>query len=144
MNTSVGKRILLVASSKSIKRVKKKSKSISKRYLVTPEDKKRFYLSREWEDLKRWVYSNHTHKCFCCYGVTELQVDHIIPISTTPWFATSTRNLQILCKQCNQTKSNTSSLGFKRLKIRGYRKYEGFVTFESWKKFFPKKESYSI
>lgn len=69
-----------------------------------------FYESREWLDLRYRVLQKSAGSCrLCGCRASEdnpLQVDHIKPISLSPELRLSESNMQVLCKNCNQGKSN--------------------------------------
>lgn len=71
------------------------------------EDPYNFYLSDDWEyirDLTRKLYGK---KCMKCRSVDTIKhVDHIRPRSLYPDLELNIRNLQILCKECNEEKCN--------------------------------------
>ena len=54
------------------------------------------------DDLKQLVWLRDGGRCRSCGSTTELQFDHIIPLSMGG--ATSAENLQILCGPCNRRK----------------------------------------
>ena len=56
------------------------------------------------QDVMDQVWNRDGGKCVNCGSVENLEFDHIIPFSKGG--ATSYRNLQLLCKQCNISKSN--------------------------------------
>lgn len=54
------------------------------------------------DDLKQLVWTRDKGRCQKCGSNTELQFDHIIPVSLGG--ATAAENLQILCGPCNRRK----------------------------------------
>ncbi len=69
-----------------------------------------FYQSRLWLDLRYQALKKNSGMCQCCGARGEasnpLQVDHIFPRSKFPNMALLLSNLQVLCRDCNQGKSN--------------------------------------
>lgn len=55
-------------------------------------------------ELARSVFERDGHKCLECGSLEDLQFDHIIPVALGG--ATSAENLQILCGDCNRSKSD--------------------------------------
>lgn len=96
---------------KSIVR-RKQIKYVTDTFDLSAENKKIFYASEDWKKLKKYIYSKYENICFCCGSFNELQVDHIIPITKSPSRSLNHNNLQILCKTCNQIKSNKSNARF--------------------------------
>jgi len=69
---------------------------------VMPYDQtKREYIN---EKVRSEVWRRDHGKCAICDSKNNLQFDHIIPISKGG--ATTATNLQLLCRTCNQKKSN--------------------------------------
>jgi hypothetical protein len=54
------------------------------------------------DDLKQFVWTRDGGQCKSCGTTTELQFDHVIPV--TLGGASSAENLQILCGPCNRRK----------------------------------------
>lgn len=52
----------------------------------------------EWKDVLQQCAS----KCLCCSAVTDLTMDHIVPLSCGG--SHSKENLQVLCRACNSSK----------------------------------------
>lgn len=78
-----------------------------------------FYDSREWKRLRYAVlldhYNKHGHTCLLCRRKeVVLHVDHIKPRSKYPELALDKENLQVLCADCNQGKSNWDETDFRR------------------------------
>jgi len=52
--------------------------------------------------LRRFIFRRDPNECAYCGSKKELQIDHIIPISRGG--TNDPKNLQILCRKCNQSK----------------------------------------
>ena len=77
----------------------------------------RFYQSKPWRSTRKHALLIYGAKCHCC-GATPtkrkpLHVDHIKPRSRFPELALSMVNLQVLCEQCNSSKSNTKIVDYR-------------------------------
>ena len=76
-----------------------------------PVQRKEFYESKEWLQLRVRVLEKYGCRCMMCgrsyrsHGVV-IHVDHIKPRSKYPNLALEFSNLQILCEDCNIGKSN--------------------------------------
>ena len=74
-----------------------------------------FYSSKRWKRLRVEAFIKYGRKCCLCgRGVEDgakLTVDHIVPRSAHPEseFSYNIENLQILCKRCNDGKSDDYS-----------------------------------
>lgn len=79
------------------------------KYLIGRDQKKVFYQSPEWKALRKFALEIFKNECFKCGSCEEIQVDHISPISIKPWLALHPKNIQLLCKKCNESKSNKNS-----------------------------------
>lgn len=55
-------------------------------------------------DVKIAVWQRDKERCVTCFSNTNLEFDHIIPVSKGG--ANSIKNIQLLCRNCNRTKSN--------------------------------------
>lgn len=77
-----------------------------------------FYSSKEWKEMRYQVLKENGGRCECCGkskkdlredGITKvkLTVDHIIPRSVEKSKELDINNLQVLCQDCNEAKSNT-------------------------------------
>lgn len=81
---------------------------VLKMYLARFKDKE-FYKTREWREL-RLVILIAQRVCRLCGRSPDsgaiLHVDHIKPRSLYPELSFDPSNLQILCRECNITKSN--------------------------------------
>jgi 5-methylcytosine-specific restriction endonuclease McrA len=65
-----------------------------------------FYLSPEWCSLRTIALKLYGRRCMKCGSKELIHVDHIRPISKFPDLKLSLTNLQVLCKGCNEEKSN--------------------------------------
>lgn len=76
-----------------------------------------FYERPEWKELRYQALNKYGRRCMSCGDSEEravkeqrvapvLQVDHIKPRSIYPELALVLANLQVLCRPCNQGKSN--------------------------------------
>lgn len=72
-----------------------------------------FYRSPEWKSLRYRVLKEQGNRCMLCGDAPTngavIQVDHIKPRSLYPELALDYNNLQVLCKACNEGKSNKDS-----------------------------------
>ena len=65
------------------------------------------YDSLQWKELRYKTFQRFGFKCLACNSTnTELHIDHIKPISKYPELVFDENNLQVLCKDCNLSKSN--------------------------------------
>jgi 5-methylcytosine-specific restriction endonuclease McrA len=62
------------------------------------------YANLFTRDLRKQGYVNENSICLFCSSKSELQIDHIVPISKGG--ANSIDNVQILCRPCNRKKSD--------------------------------------
>ncbi|EHZ1002989.1 HNH endonuclease [Salmonella enterica] len=73
-----------------------------------------FYNSSEWRRLRYQALKLYGAKCACCGRSAKhgrvMHVDHIKPRSKYPELALEITNLQILCDECNVSKSNTDDI----------------------------------
>lgn len=77
-------------------------------------DRKLFYESKEWLELRYLALKKFGRKCLCCFATgVEIHVDHIKPLSLYPDLALNIDNLQTLCRACNLGKSNTDSIDWR-------------------------------
>lgn len=57
------------------------------------------------ETTKKIVYARDGGACQCCGSSNELEFDHIVPFSCGG--KSDHLNIQLLCKKCNRSKSNS-------------------------------------
>lgn len=57
------------------------------------------------ETTKKIVFTRDAGMCQCCEGTENLEFDHIIPFSCGGGSEVS--NIQLLCRECNRSKSNS-------------------------------------
>ena len=75
------------------------------RLCLLPNDA--FYQTDEWRTLRLSVIDAYGRRCMkCCETDGEIHVDHIKPRSKYPELSLTFSNLQVLCRRCNQEKSN--------------------------------------
>lgn len=98
-----------------------KSKAGKSKRRQSPSTKQsdRFYLIREWRELRYKALENNGGRCEACGASAkdgvQLHVDHIKPRSKFPHLQLSLDNLQILCADCNIGKSNIYSTDWRWL-----------------------------
>lgn len=85
--------------------------SVLGEYLETYLDKNTFdYYSPVFRKLRNEVFLRDGEKCAKCGAIPRpglsLTIDHIKPVSIFPDSSMDINNLQVLCWECNQTKSN--------------------------------------
>jgi 5-methylcytosine-specific restriction endonuclease McrA len=73
-----------------------------------------FYDTLEWQRLRVMTLKCYGVRCMKC-NITkvEMHVDHIRPISKHPHLKLCFGNLQVLCKKCNQEKSNKNEIDYR-------------------------------
>jgi len=73
-----------------------------------------FYNSKEWRRLRYQAFRKYGNKCSVCgRGASDgmvMHVDHIKPRSLHPHLALEISNLQIMCHECNVSKSNKDDI----------------------------------
>jgi 5-methylcytosine-specific restriction endonuclease McrA len=91
-------------------KAKEEVKTIEREFMSISYCSKAFYNSMEWKQLRYRILKIRGNRCECCGVGPEngiIQVDHIRPRSIYPELAFEPSNLQVLCKMCNEGKSNT-------------------------------------
>lgn len=75
-----------------------------------------FYMSSDWEKLRKFAVQKFGRKCMCC-GESEGKIcaDHIKPLRRFWELRLEIANLQILCEACNIIKGNWSTIDFRRM-----------------------------
>ena len=75
------------------------------------------YKTAEWRRIRMVAIQKYGARCQCCGRSAKdgiiIHVDHIKPISKYPELAFDVDNLQILCEECNQGKSNLFETDFR-------------------------------
>lgn len=76
------------------------------------------YYSKEFRKLRLKVFLKQGEICAKCGATpnsnTSLTIDHIMPVSKYPKYAMREENLQVLCWECNQAKSNKHSTDYRK------------------------------
>ncbi len=81
-----------------------------------PKTVTNFYQTQKWKRLRLKAFETCGTRCQCCGRFAPeviLDVDHIKPRSKFPELELNLDNLQILCRECNQGKSNITSVDFR-------------------------------
>lgn len=86
---------------------------------------KDFYKSAEWIKIKKEVLNIYGCMCMKCHAIdTELHVDHIKPRSLHPHLELEISNLQVLCKSCNELKSNKNEADYRPSDIHSWKEIQ--------------------
>lgn len=90
------------------RRERKREKKLrrAKKHAAKGNRKWGFYGLPAWRLLRLSVLKKYGPKCQRCGSTKKIHVDHILPRSKFPELALFEGNLQILCKPCNEWKSN--------------------------------------
>lgn len=72
-----------------------------------------FYKSWEWKKLRFEVLKYYGAKCMLCGAENRIVVDHIYPRKKFPHLEMEFSNMQVLCQDCNQGKSNDDYTDFR-------------------------------
>ena len=96
---------------KKTKKSKGRGKNKAARQRVTRQDNDKFYISREWRELRVRVLEKYECACMMCgrspiRDKVVIHVDHIKPRSFYPELSLEFNNMQLLCEDCNLGKSN--------------------------------------
>lgn len=65
-----------------------------------------FYMTPEWFTLRCKILRKYGRKCMKCGSIKNIAVDHIKPRSLHPDLELCEDNMQVLCRECNSSKSN--------------------------------------
>lgn len=93
---------------------KKKNLRTEFKKLTLRQTKSDFYVSEVWMAMRELVFQKYGKRCMRginCGG--PLQIDHIKPRSKFPELELDFNNLQVLCKSCNDWKSNVDYTDFR-------------------------------
>lgn len=75
---------------------------------------KGFQKNKRWIAVKIEMYRLFPKVCMACGRESEfIEIDHVKPKSKYPYLALDIRNLQVLCKPCNQRKSNLDETDYR-------------------------------
>lgn len=93
-------------------------------YFKNKEDRKKFYLSKEWRRFRLLVLDRDNHECLWCKNegkVTTIQemileVDHITELQDRPDLALDINNCRTLCKLCHNKRHGRVFTGGKKKK----------------------------
>jgi len=96
---------------KASKKTKNRGKNKAARQRITRHDNDKFYVSREWRELRVRVLEKYECECMMCgrsprIHKVVIHVDHIKPRSFYPELSLEFNNMQLLCEDCNLGKSN--------------------------------------
>nr|DAU49992.1 MAG TPA: NinG recombination protein [Caudoviricetes sp.] len=69
-------------------------------------DKSAFRGSSTWKKKRKAILDRDDHKCLICGSNTDLQVHHILSISTHPQLRLDDNNLISVCTQCHENIHN--------------------------------------
>lgn len=104
---------------KKIVREKKYVEHYKKDWYENPNTNKKqnsFYLTSKWNTIRKKVLKHYGCVCMRCKANIEIMhVDHIKPRSKFPKLQYTLNNLQVLCKPCNELKSNIDFTDYRPL-----------------------------
>lgn len=91
------------------------------KFIASSYSSDKFYKTKEWKQLRYRALKDMGNVCMLCGASPKfgaiIHVDHVKPRSIYPELAFDISNLQILCKDCNEGKSNTDQTNWKRRQI---------------------------
>jgi 5-methylcytosine-specific restriction endonuclease McrA len=77
-----------------------------------------FFGSEDWQKLRKIVLKTYGKKCMKCSTTKKvMHVDHIKPRSKYPHLQFDFNNLQVLCCDCNEEKSNKDETDYRNITI---------------------------
>lgn len=82
-------------------------------YLEKEKPETCFYLGDDWRYLRRIIFRLYGKWCMRCMATKDLHIEHIKPKSKYPHLSLRVDNLQVLCKHCNEEKSNINEDDFR-------------------------------
>lgn len=67
------------------------------------------YVNKKY--VREFVFNKYKNRCLICHSEKELQIDHIKSVhecfkNKELYYCNSIENLQLLCSECNNKKSN--------------------------------------
>lgn len=68
----------------------------------------------EWNRLKKLIFEKYGKSCLKCGSFEHIALDHIKPYSIYPELAIDPGNLQPLCRSCNSSKGNRSTVDYRK------------------------------
>lgn len=105
-------------------------------------DRYSFFLrSEEWAVVKTLAMSVFDKACLRCKSSSNIQVDHIIPVSRNPRKCLDITNLQPLCSTCNGKKGNLLCTDYRTQQQREKLNSLNNSYVAKWAQFFPLKDS---
>ena len=78
------------------------------------------YLTPSYLNLRRRIFNKYKTECMKCNATSNLQLDHIKPVSKYPNLFLDINNMQILCKECNKEKSNINEIDYRGIRENNY------------------------
>jgi len=74
---------------------------------------KSIYMTRKYRKLRENVILAYGRVCMKCKSTSNIELDHIKPVSKYPELFLDTENMQILCSSCNSSKSNLNEIDYR-------------------------------
>jgi len=80
----------------------------------TKEERRKFYKSKSWKELRQEVLREQNHECQWCKQEGKvtirsdavLEIDHIKPLEDYPKFALDKDNMRVLCREHHNQRHN--------------------------------------
>ena len=74
-------------------------------YLCGRDERRKFYMSKEWKQLRKHILDTHENRCVVCGTHKDLSIDHKLSRYKHPELELDPTNCQIMCRSCNIKKS---------------------------------------
>lgn len=99
----------------------KPKKRLAKKYIKRQKERDLFYDSDAWKNLRKKIFKAYGRTCMCCRKYSRvMHIDHIMPRSKYPYLELEPTNMQVLCRKCNEDKSNKHSTDYRTAEQRMY------------------------